>query len=403
MTMTKIRRSFAVFTVIALPFSAIGCGVDTEALLPISAACEGVGVPAAADYDIKTPNPPAVAIHKQDGVLTVNNYYLGPETEQADSIEAAQVVVCVYPGASKTIETCRYIGAKSSVIKREEQEANVKLVAAKTGQPLGARTFSEEAATCPESVSYRQGSEPEDKVYTAETQLNSAIRNWVSGAIASAQPGENTVPASPSEAEGSKASDSNSVESKSSDNSIGTKSAEATPSETKPVAAAKAQTAASGDAGNLEAQCEALNGAMKTEFRYGYAAQLSAQSGLIDPAADKITVRVASKMGLKKMPEHLGNVQQAIATVKGVPLAYPELLELRDSYLGGLNTMEKHITEFQSLSESAEPHAQSNPINREKLEPISQKMAPVSKAITQQSEELQETKRKIFKLCLKLT
>ena len=406
----SVRRCVATLTAIALPFVGLGCDnpANSEALLPLNAACDGTGVPEAAEYDATAPAPPAVAITQEKDMLTVRSDFLGAGVEPAGRLDAAQLVVCVDQGTPVTVETCRYLGAASAKIERKGQSAKVKLVAAKTGEVLGAQSFFEEARTCPKTISVRQGSEPEDKVYEVGNELRSAIATWVPAAIAAAQPMDAAaVLAKLSEdpSNGKEASRRQLDKSKAAATAPPPKPLDRSAlEETSPVAASPAaETEAATDAGNIKAQCDALNEATKTQFGYGFRAQLSVNSGVIDPDADDIKVRVASNLGLDQIPQQVDEAEVAIATTKDVALQHPDLLGLRDEFLSGLTAMESNLKRFQKLSETAEPYAQATPIVRDQLQPIAQKMQPLSETITQQSESLEETKRKIFKRCLQLT
>ncbi|MGD1937445.1 MAG: hypothetical protein ACFCA4_07825 [Cyanophyceae cyanobacterium] len=386
---SSFHRSVTLLTAIALPLSMAGCGVDTEALLPISAACDGVGVPEAAEYDPTVPNPPAVAIYKEESTATVDNGYLGTGPEQAASLDMAQVVVCIYPGASEVVETCRYTGTRLTKIERLQQSANVTVVSAKTGQPLGADSFSAEARNCPDTISYRQGSEPEDQVYDAEGKLRSAIADWVPGAIASAQPMDSAAIKDQLDKNiASIGSSGGSVSTAGGSNSAGGDTSAAPPS---------------GPSGNLEAQCEALDAATDTEFGDGYGAKLSAESGTVYMNEGDSDIRVAVRLGLKGMKRNLDEIGEAIAAAKGANLQEPELVQLREEFLAGLTTMEGHLKRFQALSQAAEPHSEARPPVRDPLTSIAEEMAALSRTIEQQHEALRAKGKQIFSRCLELT
>lgn len=376
-----LRRSFAAVMAIALPVSVAGCFDNSEALLPLAAACDGGGVPEAADYDPKGAEQPAVAIAKEGDVLTVRNDFLGSGPKVAGDVASAQVVMCVYPGTPTKAETCRYIGVRSTSIVRQERTANIKLVAAKTGQVLGGKTVSAVALPCPETVSVRQGSEPEDQVYSADAALTTAIADWAPGAIAEAQPQAATVgeSQSPTAATGDPVQDAAPVTS-----------------------APPIRTDASADAGDITAQCEALDDATDTDFGHGFGAQLAASNATLDLTKDDISVKVAVKLGVENMEEELQSIEVAIKTLRDAPLAEPELLEFRNQFLSGLTVMKSNLETFQTLVQAAKPHAEKRPVARGDLEVIASKMPPISEALTQQSKDLQEVRNNLYGRCLRL-
>ncbi|MEM6502339.1 MAG: hypothetical protein AAF685_10930 [Cyanobacteria bacterium P01_C01_bin.89] len=388
---SSFRRSVTLLTAIALPFSAMGCE-NSAALLPLNAACDGVGVPEAMDYD-GTANPTAVAIMQDSDEIAVHNSFLRKGAETASSIDKAQVVLCVKRSAPRTVETCRYIGAKGATIKRQGRGAQVAIVAAKTGQVLTTQQFFEEARECPRTLSFRQGSTPESEVYGADLSLNVAITDWVPGAMTDADlwGDRESKPAAVAENGDGSFYASDSLPS----------DRESEPPDSVAVAG-EAQVGASVEAGDLKAQCEALEAATKTSFRYGYSAQLSAQSGLIDLSKDDVDIRVAARLGKKNMAEDLAEIKEAIAATRAAALDHPELLTFRNQFLGVLLAMEGSLKQFQTLSLAAEPHAEASPMKRNDLKGIAQKMAPLTDKIKKQSEALKEIKDQQFSRCLTL-
>lgn len=362
-----IRRCFTGLMAIALPFSAIGCGDNSEALLPLSAACDGGGVPGAADFDATAAEKPAVAIAQNGSLLTVRNEYLGSDLKVAGNIAAAQVVVCVDPGTPSKEETCRYTGASASTIERQKRTADVKLVAAKTGQVLGGETLSAVARPCPEKIAFRQDSEPEDQVYDADAELTTVIAEWVPGAIATAQPINSA-------------------------------------SDTAPVTSAPGiSIEASANAGDLTAQCEALDAATDTDFGNGFGAQLTAQNVSTNVMKkDDTTVIVAVRSGVENMEEELQEIQGAIQTLRDAPLAEPELLEFRNQFLAGLTVMQTNMQRFQKLLQEAQPHAGPGRVTHGNLAPIAGGMPPLATALTQQQQALEKIRTELFTRCLQL-
>ncbi len=378
----SLRRSLAALTAVTLPMSAVGCFYDSEALLPLGAVCDGAGVPEAADYDPTASEQPAVAIAKEGDVLTVRRDFLSG-SKAAGDIATTQIVVCVDPDTPTNAETCRYVGTGSATIKRQKQTADVKLVVAKTGQILGEDTISAEARPCPGSISFREGSEPEDQVYDADTELSTAIAEWVPGAIASAQPP--AIAAGDSGESGESATTSASVNGAGPVTSIPPISIDA-----------------SADAGDITAQCDALKDWTDTASRTWIGARLTAENSTLDLAEDDIKVKVAVGFGSQRLEEDLPKIQDAIKTLEDAPLAEPELLEFRNQFLTTLTMVEANLQRFQELLQTAEPLAEQSPMARGGLEQIAQQTGPLSGAITQQVETLKETQSESFGRCLKL-
>ncbi|MGD1936295.1 MAG: hypothetical protein ACFCA4_01885 [Cyanophyceae cyanobacterium] len=182
----SFRRSLAALIAITLPFATLGCSDNSEALLPLAAACDGIGVPEAADYDANATGKIAVAIEKDGDLLAVRNEFLGEGPKVAGDVATAQVVVCVYPDQPTETETCNYVGAQAVTIKRQEKTANVKLVVAKTGQVLEENSMYAQALPCPESI--KSGTSTSRlQIYDAESQLTAAIARWVPKGLANAQ------------------------------------------------------------------------------------------------------------------------------------------------------------------------------------------------------------------------
>ncbi|MEM1425296.1 MAG: hypothetical protein AAGF75_01915 [Cyanobacteria bacterium P01_H01_bin.130] len=381
LTRCSYRRSLAVLTAIALPMSAIGCVNNSEALLPLGAVCDGAGVPEAAAYDPQSAEPPTVAIAKENDILSVRNQFLGSGPKVAGEVAAAQLVLCVYPNAPTTYENCRYFGSGSATIKRQKQTADVKLVAAKTGQVLGGDTLSGVASDCPKTISVRQGSEPEDRVYEADGALTAAIAEWVPGAITRAQTKDivTTDASEPAALTGDPIQD-------------------ATPVTSIPPVTAEA----SADAGDITAQCDAFNEWHKTTMSSWVGAQLTAKNSTLDLAEDDIKVIVAVRVGIERLDEDISKLHDAIATLQEAPLAEPELLEFRNQFLTTLTAMKTNSQRFQTLVLAAEPHTKQTPVPRGKLEPIAQQMGPLSERITQQLDNLKDIRTESFRRCLQL-
>ncbi|MEM9245747.1 MAG: hypothetical protein AAGA67_08430, partial [Cyanobacteria bacterium P01_F01_bin.153] len=315
---SSFRRSWTLLTAIALPLPLLGCVGDfanNSALLPLQAACDGEPVPQAAEYDPKVPTPPATAIIREEGELVVQNSLLGTGTARGEAVGNTQLVVCVEKQPPITLKMCNYGDHK---IKRQGQTARVKLVAAKTGQALGAQSFFGEAQGCPRALRVRRGAEPETRVYEADANLDRAIIEWTPGAIASAQPMDKA------------AVDAKLTEDVSDGKDVGQGSTAPKPEGPSPLAsdalsnaspvtsAPETKTEASADAKDIKAQCDALNEATRTEFGYGYGAQLSAESGTIYLSESDSSVRVAVSLGQKNMDKDLTEIDEAIAITKDV-------------------------------------------------------------------------------------
>lgn len=149
----RLRWAAIVPLALALPPALLGCD-QSKAMLPLMAACNGQAVPDAVAYDASASEKPTVAgfVFNQE-VQQFDQRFVSGRFPEASAVQDTQLVLCVNFQPRKSLEDCSYTGSLSGTVPRTERSAEVKLVAAKTGQIVKQETLTATIETCPDSIS----------------------------------------------------------------------------------------------------------------------------------------------------------------------------------------------------------------------------------------------------------
>jgi len=149
---TRSRWVATLLMTLAIPPTLLGCD-PSKALLPLMDACNGKAVTEAAAYDAKTTEEPIIAgfVFDQD-LQQLDQRYVNGRFPQASTVQETQLVLCVNLQPRKSLEDCSYTGAVNGTATRTERSAEVKLVAAKTGEIVQQETLTAQAEACPASI-----------------------------------------------------------------------------------------------------------------------------------------------------------------------------------------------------------------------------------------------------------
>lgn len=168
------------------PLSLASCR-QSMALSPLIDACRGTGVRDAAAYDPKaTPKPVIAGFVFDQEVQQADNRFVSGQLVRANSVQEAQLVVCVEFLPRKELETCRYTGTEAVAVPRTERTANVTLVAAKTGQVLERERITATIDRCPTAISGAPSDSSwnihqdtvHDNLFNADFDLRDRVANW---------------------------------------------------------------------------------------------------------------------------------------------------------------------------------------------------------------------------------
>ncbi|NEO87251.1 MAG: hypothetical protein F6J87_23770 [Spirulina sp. SIO3F2] len=340
------RRFLAMFCAIALPLPLVSC-FNNKALLPLQAACDGEGLAEAAAYDPDATNPSIVALASHKGKTKVQGQYLAEDVTPAKTVAEAQLVACINFKEPTVVEKCTYIGAGASSIRRMGRKAEVKLVAAQTGQVLKTGLLLKEPETCPQSATFSQGQT--DKTLNVDLkEFKDTLVAWIPTAIANAD-------------------------------TSGTLTAEFLP---------------------LGQQCEVLTEAMQTDARWSGS---SIEYGVINVTETDSELRVAVSMGQSNTEELLTEIADSRTALNAAPISYDQLATVKADFLENLASLEKSLTRFQELSQEAEAFANfTNGVNRQKLNPIGDETKTLAADIAEQSESMEELYKSTSSRCFDL-
>jgi hypothetical protein len=148
------RRHWAatLLMTLAIPPALLGCD-QSKALLPLMDACNGNAIAEAAAYDAKTTEKPIIAgfVFGRD-LQQLDQRYVSTRFPQASTVQETQLVLCVNLQPRKSLEDCSYTGTVNGTATRTERSAEVKLVAAKTGEIVQQETLTAQVEACPDFV-----------------------------------------------------------------------------------------------------------------------------------------------------------------------------------------------------------------------------------------------------------